>query len=449
MRARRFLLCLAALLLAPAPGLRAQGEPPPKTISEQLSGELGKLRALADAKNYPEALRLIDTLIAAAPNPSYDLAILSQVKAQLHLFGSDYAAAVAPLETTLKLAEAHGFFDTRTQLDTLYTLSQLYYQLGSESKKPAEQAARFDQAYAAITRWLARTPAPTAEARLYAASIRYGQATADANKPDQAKLAEARRAAEESLYLELKPKETPYVLILATQQLGGDLAGMAELLELLVARRPDSATYWQQLAGTYYGLAAATRDEAEIQRHNLRALLTLERAQARGLLASPKENYAVVALYFTLQRYDRAIALLEAGLQTGAIESNRRHWELLASAYQQQRDEPAAIATLKKAVARFPDEPALTFSLGQLAYALNRLEEAYAHLAAACARDNLERPGQSRLFTAYVAFELQRYEDAARWLDAAQASPDTKPEDLARLRRAVTEKLRERAQPDA
>ncbi len=440
--ASAFALCALAFV---APTLRAQTEPPSKTISDKLSAELGKLRTLADAKNYPEALRLIDTLITTAPNPSFDLAVLSQVKAQLHLFNNQYTAAVAPLETTLALIEAHGFFDTRTRLDTLYTLSQLYYQLATESKKPAEQSAYFEKSYSAINRWLALSPAPTAEARLYAASIRYGQATLDPNHIDKPKIAEVRRAAEESLFLELKPKDTAYVLLLASLQIENDLAGMADLLELLVTRRPDSVTYWQQLAGTYYSLAAATRDEAEIQRNNLRALLTLERAQARGLLKSPRENYAVVALYFTLQRFDRAIALLEAGLQSGAIESNRRNWELLASAYQQQRENDPAVATLKKAIARFPDEPAFPFSLGQLYYAINRPEDAYPYLAAASAHKNLERPGQSRLFTAYIAFELQRYEAARQWLEAAAASPDTKPEDLERLRRAVTEKLRERA----
>jgi hypothetical protein len=440
----RLAIATTALGLAPA-ALRAQPEPPPKEISDKVSAELGKLRGFIDAKNFTEALQLIGNLIAQAPNPSYDLAVLSQVQAQILLVNSNYAAAVAPLETTLRLSEAYGFFGQRVQLDTLYTLSQLHYQLGAEAKKPADQIAHFAKAYDAISRWLALSPTPSVDAQLYAASILYGQATLDPAHIDLAKIKAAREAVEKSLYLDVNPKDQAYLLLLATLQQTGDLPGMADLLELLVARHPDSVTYWQQLASAYYGLAAAASSDQEIRRFNLRALLTLERAQANGLLKSPRENYAIVALYFNLQRFDQAIGLLQSGIKSGGIESSRRNWELLAASYQQTRDNAAAVATLKEATARFPAEPSFEFSLGQLLYTLNRVDEAYPHLAAASAKDNLERPGQSRLFTAYVAFELQQYDNASHWLDSAAECADTKPEELKRLRRAVSDKLRDRA----
>ncbi|HEY9250155.1 MAG TPA: hypothetical protein VIO38_13530, partial [Rariglobus sp.] len=310
-----------------------------------------------------------------------------------------------------------------------------------------EQSLYFDKAYAAITQWLAKAPAVTADAQLYAASILYGQATLDPARVDLAKIGLARNAVEESLYLDVRPKDQAYVLLLAALQQQGDLPRVAELLELLVRRQPDSANYWQQLAGSYYALAAESKKEADIGRYNLRALLTLERAQARGLLNSPKENYAVVALCFTLQQFDRAISLLEAGLKAGTIESSRRNWELLASAYQQTHDDTRALATLGRAVERFPREAGLDYAMGQLCYSLNRTAEAYDHLVRAVSKDNLERPGQTHLFLAYVAFELQRYEAAAKWIEAGAAFPDAKPDDLERLRRAVADKLRERPVP--
>lgn len=444
-------LALACCVLAVAAILpvasRAQTEPPPKEISEKVSGELGKLRTLVDAKNYTEALRMIDSLTGTVANPSYDLAILTQVKAQMLLFTSQYSAAISPLETTIDLGERYAFFDQRTLLDLLYTLGQLYYQLASESKKPADQALYFNKAYATIDRWLKKSPVPTSEAQLFAASILYAQATVDSSKIDLGKIRESQRAAETSLYLDVVPKNQAYVLLLAALQQQGDLPRMVDLLELLVARQPDSVSYWQQLAGAYYGLAADTKDEAEIQRNNLRALLTLERAQARGFLNSPKENYAVVALYFALQQFDRAIPLLKKGLESGAIESTRRNWELLSSAYQQTQNEKEALATLSQAVTRFPNDAGLEYSLGQLYYSQNKPAEAYDHLSKAVTKENLERPGQVHLFIAYIAFELQRYEDAAKWVEAASKFADTKPDDTERLRRAVTDKLRERTAP--
>ncbi len=435
---------LASVLVLPATARAQTVEPPAREISEKVSGELGKLRTLIDAKNYSEALRLIDTLIAAAADPSYDLAILTQIKAQVLLFTSQYTAAVAPLETTLQLGERYAFFDQRTRLDLLYTLSQLYYQLATESKKPAEQNLYFDKAYEAISRWLAQVPVPTSDAQLYAASILYGQATVDSAHPDLDKIRQAQQAAEKSLYLDVRPKDQAYVLMLAALQQLGDLPQVADLLELMVQRQPASVNYWQQLAATYYALAADTRNDAEIERYNLRALLTLERAQARGFLNSPKENYAVIALYFNLHQFDRAIALLEAGLKTGAIENTRRNWELLSSAYQQTHDMPKALATLQQAVERFPREAGIEYSLGQLYYSLNQPAPAYDYLVKAVGKEHLERPGQTHLFLAYVAFELQRYDAAARWIEAGAAFPDVRQDDVNRLRRAVADKLRER-----
>ena len=443
----RLSVMLLATALSFTPFSHAEDKAPAKEISEKVSVELGKLRTLLDAKNYAEALRLIDGLLGSVTNPSYDLAVLTQLKAQVFLYTGNYAAVVAPLETTIQLSERHAFFDRRTQLENLYTLAQIYYQLASSSTQPAEQHRLFDKAYGRISRWLAQSPAPTADAQLYAASILFGQAMVDAAHPNLAKIREARLAAEKSLYLDIQPKPNAYVLILATLQQQGELAPMTDLLELLVSRQPESANYWQQLASVYYALAAESKDEAEVQRYNLRALLTIERAQARGLLKSPKENYAVVSLYFALQQYDRAIALLESGLQSGAIENTQPNWELLSSAYQQTHNPAAAVTTLQKAIGRFPRAAGLEFSLGQLHYTLGRSAEAYDHLARAVTKERLERPGQAHLFLAYVAFELQHYDDAARWLDAGAAFPDAKADDLARLRRSVREKLRERATP--
>ncbi len=227
------------------------------------------------------------------------------------------------------------------------------------------------------------------------------------------------------------------MLLLAALQQQGDLPRVAELLELLVRRQPDSANYWQQLAGSYYALAAESKKEADIGRYNLRALLTLERAQARGLLNSPKENYAVVALCFTLQQFDRAISLLEAGLKAGTIESSRRNWELLASSYQQTSREPRALASLEKAVARLPEDGQLEFTLAQTLYAGARVADARRHLELALQKGGLAKPGQAHLFLAYLAFELQDFAAAGQQALAAAAFDDVKKDDLARLTGAI------------
>jgi predicted Zn-dependent protease len=438
----RLIPVLAGLALATAGWSM---DAPKKELSDNVSSELGKLRTLTEAKNYDGAIQFLDNLLVTAAPDSYDLALLTQIKVQILLTEGKYNAAVPPLSRALELGERLGFFESGTLLDQRYLLSQLYYQQASETKDAAARAALLNQAYASISRWLERSPAPTPEVLLYAASILYTQATLDGTKVDPVKLRQAHAEAEKSLYLQLKPGDQAYVLMLAIRQQLGELPRTAEILEILVERHPDSATYWQQLAATYFALAAETKDEQRAGSYNLRAILTLERAQEQGLLTNPKENFSIVALYLTLQQFDRAIPLLQTGLQTGGIENTRRNWELLSSAYQQSHQDARALETLKQAVQTLPLDGQLEFSLAQLHYVLGRIDEARLHLESALSKDSIEKPGQARLFLAYVDYELKRFDDAGKWTREAALHPDAKPEDIERLSRAIKEALRDRA----
>jgi Flp pilus assembly protein TadD len=441
-----FLTRLLLLLLVVAPAAtRAQTAAPAKEISEAVGAKLADLRTLTDAKKFSEALALIDTLLVNAADPSFDLALLSQIRAQVLVAVGRYAEALPAFQKSYDLGERHAFFEPRVQLDNLYLLSQLHFQLGGDAKDRALQKSHYDAAYARVNEWLSRSPAPTAEARFFAATVLYTQATADPKVLDADLLRRARIEAEQSLYLQTKPAENARVLVLATQQQLNENREAADTLELLVEQAPTSTQYWQQLASLYLGLAADAKTEADARRQNLRSLLTLERAQARGLLSGPKENAIVVGLLFNLRQYDRAIEILEKGLASGAVENTRANWELLASAHQQQHRNDRAVAALGRAITVFPKDGQIESTLGQLHYALDQTEDARRHLEAAVTKGNLDQPGQTRFTLAYISYELRRLDEAAKWIEAAGAFPDVKPDDVARLARAIKEAREERA----
>ena len=89
-------------------------------------------------------------------------------------------------------------------------------------------------------------------------------------------------------------------MVLATQQQLGQRDAAADTLEVLVKAYPATALYWQQLAGAYLSLAVDAPDSATTYRYQLRALLTLERAQALGHLNTPQDLSNVSALRSTL-----------------------------------------------------------------------------------------------------------------------------------------------------
>lgn len=442
---RSHLLLGSALLFALPAALRAQTDAPPQ-VSEAISAELGKLRELVGAKSYAPALATIARLLPTVPADSYDRTLLSQIQAQIFLTEGNYSAAIAPLETALKNGERLGHLPAATLTDSLFLLAQLHQQQASETKDVARQLAALDRSIAYLRRWQRQVHLPTAEGQLFAASLFYQKATLDPSRLDTAALAESRRAAEEGLVVQIKPPNSLYVLILAALQQTGDHAAAADFLELLVEKNPANTGYWQQLASTYLTLAGSAKNEREAARYNLRALLAIERAQARGLLNSPKENFNRVALYLTLRQFDPAIALLEQGLAAGTLENTRRNWELLANSYQQTRRDPQAIAALEKAVASLPADAQLEFALAQLLYAATRPADARAHLERAIEKGRLDKPGQTRLFLAYICLELLAYDDAARWVRDAGSFEDVKKDDLARLAKAIDEA---RARPAA
>lgn len=440
------LLAAALLALAPAPA-RAQATPelPKKEITEQTSAGFAKLQPLVGAKNYDAAQTLLTQLLTTAAPQSYDTYVLSQIQAQVLLAQNKLADALPPLETAHRLALGNpAFFDPAAHLDQLYLLAQLHYQLAAEKKTPAEQKPGYEKALAYITDWLERSPKPTPDTRLFAASLLYNLATLAPGQADPERLHQAIAQAQEALLLAPKPSaQTRLLLVACLLQLGRN-APAAEHLEVLAALDPKNATTWTQLQSLYLALAADEKDPEQARRWNLRALHTLERAQARGQLQSPKDHYTQVAILFNLGQFTRAAARLETGLSDGSLEPNKRNWELLASAYQQTHREERALDALTRAVNTFPQDGALEFSLAQFLYGAGQVPQAYERGRAALEKTGLENPGQARLYLAFLAYELQRYDEAAGHIAAARATGDVAPTALEPLERAITEALKNR-----
>ena len=269
---------------------------PPKVLSAPVAAEMDHLRTLTDTRAYPAALSLIERLLPHAANPSFDLAVLSQVKGQILLAEARYELALAQLQLAVELGDRHGFFDENTRLDTLFLLGQLHAQLASTPGTSVSRQRNLASALVYARRWQAQSPRPSAEVQLFIASTLYQNALLDPAKPDLAQLELAHKAAAECLVLENIPREASYVVLLASQQQLGQREASADTLELLVKAHPATAVYWQQLVGTYLTLAADAPDPVSVSRYQLRALLTLERAQALGHLMTAQDQATLLAL---------------------------------------------------------------------------------------------------------------------------------------------------------
>ncbi len=426
----------------------AAEEKGPPGLNEKVSEALQqKMKPLLDAKNWDGAMAVIDSVLVGLDPNGYDTAFLSDIKAKIFLQKNDYASAIAPMETTLRLADANkNFFDKKTILDVVYFLAQIYYQEGTSSKDPTVQKNYFNKSSAYIKRWLQTTPKKNQEASLFYASILYNQAVVNPDKVDLDLIKRVQVEVQEGLLTSLKPKEGFYVLLLASLQQVGDLAGSAEVLEQMVKVKPDNKTYWLQLLATYLNLGGGTeKDEQKSRESFARAINTMERAQALGLMQTPKDNYNLVTMYYNAGQFGKATDLLYSGLKSGAIESDLKNWQLLAYSYQQIGRDAQAIAVLKEAGTAFPTGQ-IEFQIGQIYSQMdNRTAEAYSYYSKAVAKGGLEKPHSAYMFLAYTAFELEKYEEALAAINKTIGSPDGQKDSQApRLKQAIEDAVKER-----
>jgi len=434
-------LAIAGPRLSAAPAVK---EPPKKEISDEVSTELTKLKEKVDAKDYPGAVAVLNGVLSKADPETYDTALASQLKVQILLTDGKYEEAITPLLTAHTLGEKYGFFEQKAMLDQLYLLCQIHYQIASEAKQPERQAEFYTKAYGYIHQWLTTNPKPTTEGALFAASILYGHGTMTQGKPDLALVRQARDQAKQGMQLGLKTPDQLYVLLLASLQQLNDHSGEIDVLEEMVKRQPKNALYWQQLAGSYLALANEATEDREIRRYQLRTILTIQRAQANGIMNTPKDSLNLIGMYFNLEQYGKASELLDEGLKDNKVENSRTNWELLSQAYQQGGHEDLAIKTLVKAADLFPTEGQLDLSIAQLHYGAGHNTDTLFYLERAVTKGNLKKPGAAYLFLGFTAYELQKYEDAAKWAEVASQQTDIKPDDAKRLKRAALEALKER-----
>lgn len=432
----RALALLAAAALAAGSALAQETPPREYSVSDDTSEFLSTTYKTAiEAKNYDGALTAINAQIAKLKDPtSFDMAVLLQSKAQTLLQKSAFAEAIDPLEKALQLSDAKTptFFDERVTQEFLYFLSQLYFQEANNSKNPAVVTAAYEKSEAYITRWVRNNKKPNPDVMLFYASLLYNRAVQNPDHPDDAKIKKALEVVDSALRMSARPKDNLYILKLVCLQHMNRNAEATELLELLVKQKPDNRNYWQQLAALYLG-----------SQQDIRAILAFERAQANGFMSAPKDNFNLVGIHFNIGQYERAAELLEKGLKEGTIDNEEKNWELLAYSYQQLNRDFKAIDTLKQATKVFPKSGQLEYLIAQNYYTMDKNEEALPHLQASIAKGGGNKPHQTYLFLAFIAYELKKFDVALDAAERAIKTPEGKAEGE-RMKQAILDIMRER-----
>lgn len=422
---RRLAAAVAAITLAAT--VFAQQAERNYSPSDDTAEGLIKYKAAMDAKpaNYAEAHNVLNGLMAKVAPDSYDAALIHQYRLQIFLQQGEFAKAIEPMEKSLQLSEAKTptFFDERVTKELYYYLVQLYFQEANNTKNATLSATYMEKADRYMDRWLKIAKETNADAQLLYSQLLLSRGMQNPEKPDLALIKRALEQVDIGLLLTNRPRDTFYVLKLVCLQQLDRNAEAAELLELLVKIKPDSSTYWQQLAGIYLNLAATQdgKNANQAQALSIRSIVSIERAQAHGFMNTAKDHFNLVGIYFNIAQYEKAAELLESGLNSGKIESDPKNWELLALCYQQLQRPLKGIDALKQATKAFPQSGQLELQVANIYTSIDKQQEAFVHLQAAIAKGNLTKPYQAYLSLAFTAYSLQKYDVA---LEAARKATE-------------------------
>ncbi len=418
-------------------------------LEAKTSEELNKIKDLTDAKNWDGALNLLQSLQPNVSPTSYDNDVIEEVMAKIYMQKGDYPHALEAMEHAVRLSDAYNYLEPREVQELVYYLALMYNQEAGTIKSLALQQQYLSRSTDYAKRWLDHNDKTgqdpqRQEVMLFYANVLYNRAVLIPTAIDLKLMKEVEAEIQHSLVSINHPKETFYILLLAAYQQEGNFARAAEILELLAKQYPAKKEYWQQLVPIYLNLAF-DKDETKGREFNVRAIVTMERAQALGFMRTQKENYTLVGLYFNVGQFGKATELLHAGLKNGSIENIQANWELLAYSYQQVDKPFQAIDVLKEASKQFPNAGQLDYQIAQIYYSLEKPQEAYRSLVIAVNKGHLEKAYAVYNFLAYVAYEMTKFDEALVAVNKALASPGSEHEThLPKLKAAIEEALKER-----
>lgn len=418
----------------------------PPSLNEKVSAEFQKLKPLQDAKNWDGMIALLDGLIPTVGPSSYDFAYIQDMRARLLAGKDQWTKAIETMESSLNVSDANQYFDRSKTLEMLLFLAQVSYQEATTIKVPALQQQYLTKASDYFRRWLKDTPKATPEISAFYATILLQQAVSDPKNVNRDLLKQARAEVDKLFLTSIRPKEQLYFLLLAILQQENDIVRAAEVLELIVKQFPSKKDYWPQLWATYLNLASDKgNDETKSRPHFIRAINTVERAQALGFMNTPKDNFNLVSLYIQVNQFGKATDLLYKGLKEGTIENDPKNWVYLGYYYLQINRNIDALNVLKEAALKFPNNGQFDLQIGEIYRQDEKMKDARKHYKDALRKGGLDRPHAVHTLLANVSYELEDFEEAMAAIVAAEGFKEAKQDAyLGRLKDAIQAAINER-----
>lgn len=439
---------LLAFALVAGFAVRAQAQEQQNYLSEKVSEELKKLDEFQKNKDWDNGIKLINGLLKDAKPESYDQAMLLQFLGKVYYMKNDYNSAIDPLEKCLRLGIAKNYFKPDNLQEFRLFIMQAYFTNAmAKGASIQEQKKNYLAAEKYMDEWNKNSTKTSPEVTQMNAYIYFGLAQTNLETPNKIDINYVKKAQaviERALTETARPKDNLYTLLIGCLQQQEDWVRVAETYELLCKKQPTNKQNWGQLFAAYYTLSQDQNPEKAFD-YSIRALVTLDRAQALGIMNTPKDNFNRVAIYFNIQQHDAATEVLYNGLMNGTIEDTPKNWEILIYSYQQVMKDEKAVMAAKEALKRYPERGGFYMLMAGSYYNLDKMKESYEAGLNAIKVGHLDRPHQAYAHVATIAFHLRLFDEGLVYVKKALEFPESKKDaQLPQLKKAIEESLKER-----
>jgi len=323
----------------------------------------------------------------------YLKATLFQMLAQVEWARSNYESALANFEQAVAL----DALPNNIHFALMYQIAQLYY-----------MQERYDEALDKLDLWMCKVPPEKIKPAVFVL-----KASIYAQKKDWKNVVPA---IEKAISMSDKPKESWYQLKLASHFELEQFPKAAETLETMIQLWPDKKIYWVQLSQIYYKLK---KDDE--------ALSVIGLAYRRDMLDKQSDIMYLSNLYSNRDVPYKAAAALQKGIEDDIVESDKKHWTMVADAWYAADEMEKALYGFEQAGKASTDGD-IDLRRGYILVDMERWEIASEALEAAIEKGgfNDRKAGEAYVLLGMSYFNLEEYSKASTAWGRASKYPKSK-----------------------
>lgn len=340
--------------------------------------KLASAQEFAEAKNYTEALAVLDDMRDTQGKKalnSYELANLYNLYAFIHYSNEDYRKALDAYRNVVKQEN----IPLAMEINVRYTIAQLYFVMED-----------WPEGIRQLKEWFKVADNPSAQAY-----VLLGQGYFQTKQYTEAlnNIETAVRIFKEK---DKVPKEQWYSLLRFLHYEKGNIATVVDILNELLVHYPKKQ-YWVLLSHMY----------GELKQEG-NQLAAMEAAYDQGMLDKSSELINMTYIYMGQDVPFKAAQVLDKAIKGDLVEQTSKNLEILGSAWRQAQEVDKSLPVMERAAAK-SDKGELFARLCSIYIDSDQYSKAIDACQKGLNMGGVKRPDNTNLLLGMAAFNVKKY----------------------------------------